>query len=444
VRRRSQQPLPGNDGKWFLELVGAVPDDATPPPPEPAASEEPRSEEEDSSALPAVAALRNQAADGPDATATVAPPTTIELATTTGADPHEDEEFSETTHAGPAEAATLGVAATAASRSEAAPTEVLETAQVPPTAQTPQPSPTAETSSLTDTWRATPTPPPPTDWAAEHLSASRLRARRSRLPLLITVVVAVAAIAIAALWLPTLVDGRAAEQADEYRTALVEVRSSLAGAQAGLEDATEPDSQEGELLGVPPQVEPLAVASDSALAVAAEPLPEPLPLLPSGPIDDLVPSSDAVAAVGADGETIANRINDTTTYRLLLTKILAVPVLPIEADAMETAALGAELAATDTDSRNAAAQLPSDPAFADHKELVTETVAGFDEWSAEYLGALTAGDAALAADLIAQLEATQFALSAALVPGLATVRSEVDQAIVVLHGDATTALAALP
>ena len=253
-----------------------------------------------------------------------------------------------------------------------------------------------------------------------------------------------AALVVAALWLPALVNGRASEQSDEYRTVLVEVRDSLVGAQGGLEAATEPSSQRTELLGVAPQLEPLAVASDSALTIAAEPLPEPLPLLPSGSIDDLVPSRDAVAAVGAEGADIAARIDDTTTYRLLLTEILVVPELPIEADGIETAALGAELAAIDANSRNAAAQLPSDPALADHKEVVIEAVSGFDEWAAEYLAALTAGDAALAADLIAQLEATQFALANSLVPSLRTVRSEVDDAIVVLHVDATNALAALP
>ena len=344
-------------------------------------------------------------------------------------------------------AATLGVAGAAdASSSEAAPTELLETTSSPTQAPETDPPPTVpqETPTLSDTWRATPKPPPPADWAAEPLASPKPKTRRSRWPLVLTVLVAVAALVVAALWLPTLVDGRASEQADEYRTVLAEVRDSLVGAQEALEGATEPSSQQAELLGVAPQLQPLAVASDAALIVAAEPLPEPLPLLPSGSIDGLVPSRDAVAAVGAEGADIVARIDDTTTYRLLLTEILVVPELPIEADGLETAALGAELAGVDATSRNAAAQLPSDPAFADHKEMVTEAVSGFDEWAAEYLDALTAGDAALAADLIAQLEATQLALTTSLVPSLRMVRSEVDEAIVVLHADTTAALAEVP
>ncbi len=445
MRRRNQQPLPGNDGQWFLDLVGAVPGSAPSPPPEPVPAVEEPSEEEGPSALAAVAALRHEPAEAPDSTATIAPPTTIDLSTSSGVDPHEDEEFSHATQADVAGAATLGVAgATDVSSSEAAPTELLVTPPTPTRASEPAP-PSADpqdTPTLSDTWRATPKPPPPADWAAEPLSSSETKTRRSRRPLLLAV--AVAALVVAALWLPALVNGRASEQSDEYRTVLVEVRDSLVGAQGGLEAATEPSSQRAELLGVAPQLEPLAVASDSALTIAAEPLPEPLPLLPSGSIDDLVPSRNAVAAVGAEGADIAARIDDTTTYRLLLTEILVVPELPIEADGIEAAALGAELAAIDANSRNAAAQLPSDPALADHKEVVIEAVSGFDEWAAEYLAALTAGDAALAADLIAQLEATQFALANSLVPSLRTVRSEVDDAIVVLHVDATNALAALP
>jgi hypothetical protein len=188
----------------------------------------------------------------------------------------------------------------------------------------------------------------------------------------------------------------------------------------------------------------LADAAASASGAAAEPLPEPLPLLPSGSIDDLIPSRDAVAVVGAEGTAIATRIDDTTNYRLLLGDILVVPELPIEADDVQIAGLSSELAAVDTESRNAAAQLPSDPVFADHKALVTDAVAGFDEWVAQYLGALTAGDAALAAELIDELEATQLDLTTSLVPALRTMRDEVDLAIVGLHIDTTAALAALP
>ncbi len=405
--------------------------------------------------LATVAALRDRPADTPDTTATLAPPTTIDLSTSTTADPHEDEdededeEYSQAIGAAVGAAATLGVADSVdSSRSEAAPTEVLEPTQPPASADQPttpvaaqpaQPSPT-----LADTWRAQPKPPPPADGVAESLGDAKPRARRSRWPLIVTVLVAVAALVVAALWLPTLVDGRASEQASDYRTALIDVRDSLSGAQEGLQDATEPSSQQADLLGVAPQLEPLSVASDSALAAASDPLPEPLPLLPSGSIDDLVPSRDAVAQIGAEGTDIVARIDDTTTYRLLFADILVLPELPIEADAFETAALGTELAAIDATSRTAAAQLPSDPAFAEHKALVTEAVAGFDEWAAEYLGALTAGDAASAAELLAQLEATQVILASSLVPSLATIRQEVDAATVVLHADTTAALAALP
>lgn len=442
VRRRHQQPLPGNDGQWFLKLVGAVPGVAGNSPPEPTQPTEEPAEDEKPSALAAVAALRDQPADAPDTTATLAPPATIDLAASTAADPAEDEEYSHATQAAVGTGATLGVSdAVNSSRSEPAPTEVIESTQ-PPTAVVAQP--TRPSPTLADTWRAESKPPPPADWAAEPLADPKRRARRSRWPLIVTVVVAAAAVVVAALWLPTLVDGRATEQASEYRIALLDVRDSLPGSQEGLQVATEPSSQQADLLGVASQVNPLALASDSALAVASEPLPEPLPLLPSGSIDDLVPSRDAVAVVGAAGTDIVARIDDTTTYRLLVADILVLPELPIEADAFETAALGAELATIDATSRNAAAQLPSDPAFADHKALVTEAVAGFDEWAAEYLNTLTEGDAAAAAELITQLETSQVILTSSLVPSLATLRHEVDAAIVVLHADTTAALAALP
>jgi hypothetical protein len=241
-----------------------------------------------------------------------------------------------------------------------------------------------------------------------------------------------------------LVDGRASEQADEYRTALTDIRRSLPDSQVALRTATEPSSQEADLSSVSPQVEPLASAVDSAMVVAAEPLPEPLPLLPSGPIDDLVPSRDAVAAISTEGTLIVARIADTTTYRLLLGQILVVPELPLEADAAAIDSLASELAAVDTQSRNAAAQLPSAPAFAEHRELVTEAVTEFDDWTAQYLDALSAGDAELAAELTAHLETTRLTLTNLLIPGLRVMRNEVDTAILRLDADISAALADLP
>jgi hypothetical protein len=453
VKRRQQQPLPGNDGKWFLELVGAVVEGSDTAPPEPAPPTEDTTEVAEPSAVSVAPALPNQPAEVAGATATVAPPTTIDVSTTTADDPHEDEEYSHATQAAIGAAATLGVAdAPDASRSEAAPTEVLE--PTPPPQQSDRVTkppekarPARQSPTLDETWRATPllaAPPPPVPGTPQPPSSAQPHARRSRWPLVVTVAAAVVAIVVAALLLPTLVNGRASDQAAEYRTALVDVRESLVTAQQGLADATEPSSQDAELQGVPPQVRPLADAAGVASGVAAEPLPDPLPLLPSGSIDDLGSSRDAVAAVGAAGTDIAARINDTTVYRLLLGDILLVPELPLEADDVEIAGLSAELAAVDTESRNAAAQLPSDPVFADHKVMVTDAVAGFDEWVAQYLGALTAGDAALAAELIGELEATQLELTTSLVPALRAMRNEVDVAMVDLYIESTAALAALP
>jgi len=453
VRRRQERPLPGNDGEWFLELVGAAPEAADTEPPEPSPSTEDTTEGAEPSTVSAASALPNQPAEVAGVTATVAPPATVDVSTSTGDDPHEDEEYSHATQAAIGAAATVGSAdAVDASRSEAAPTEVLEPAPLPRqpdrVAEGPEGSPTApESPTLAETWRAAPpppAPPPPDPGSPRSPSIAQPHARRSRWPLVVTVAAAVVALVAAALLLPTLVNGRAADQAAEYDTALVDVQESLVTAQRGLADATEPSSQEAELRAVPPQVEPLAGAAAAASGVATEPLPDPLPLLPSGSIDDLGPSRDAVAAVGAAGTDIAVRINDTTVYRLLLGDILLVPELQLEADDVEIARLSAELAAVDTESRNAAAQLPSDPVFADHKVMVTDAVAGFDEWVAQYLGALAAGDAALAAELIGELEATQLELTTSLVPALRAMRNEVDVAIVDLHIESTAALAALP
>jgi hypothetical protein len=393
------------------------------------------------SALSAVTSLRNQEAADRDTTMTLAPPTTIDLTAPTGAVPEEEEELSHTTQIGSAGAIALGAPVTdVPSSSEPAPTEVLEPVTAPPDPAEPSPPEVASPARWSPPAATTPTStPPPADWTGEALSGSRSQRRRPRWTLVLVGIAAIAALVVAALWLPVLVDGRASETADQYQTALLDVRQTLPGAQSGLEAATEPSTETTDLGGVTPLVGPLKVSSGGAVAVAAEPLPEPLPLMPSGPIDDLIPSRDAVSAAGAAGLDIARRIDDTATYRTLLAEILVLPELPIEAGASQIQVLETDLATVESTSV-AATALPTDPVFSTHHAQVDEAVLRFGDWTVEYLDALRANDTALAAELVDEAEAIHPALTRSLVPALATMRSEVDAAILTLNGDIGSAL----
>lgn len=281
-------------------------------------------------------------------------------------------------------------------------------------------------------------------WSPAALSKPMARRRNFRLSVFIAITAVVAVVVAAVVLLPRLVERQATNETTNYRSALVALRTELPGTQSVLATATEPDTGRQALTALVPDLIELDVAADEVRMLATEPLPDALPGLPTDPLDDLEPTREAMRRLGAEGTAVSGRIKAAITYRMLLPGILQVPDPPTTATTAEVQELGAGLASALADTTGVLRELPEDPAFATHREAIRAAVDRFAEWQLEYLAALRADDEAEAEALVAELAELREGITRSIVPALATLRREVDQAILALDEDAADALANLP
>jgi hypothetical protein len=391
------RPLPGNDGSWFLELVGSKEADphhadtlaemASPAP----ADEEASKAEPD----PPVAATAGVV----EAAAPTETSATASLDTGTG-----ETATSGSTDLSPAEAAAVAAA-------------------TPPTAATDDAL---------------------SDWEPDEMSRP-LRSRRSfRWAAALTVLLLVAAVAAGIILLPRVGEQEADELAADYRQALVDLRNLLPATQEALADLTDASSTPDEIAGVVPATAELSAKSHDVATLGTEPLPQTLPLVPRGPLEELEPTRDAMVIHGAEGDVIALRLGHGFAYRTTVPALLATPDLPTEADTAMINELSVALAESLADTSQLVSELPEDPAFTEVKSQADAATIRFAAWQPEYLEALRSGDVDGATVLVVELDETQTALADANAAALALLRTDLDEQIIVLANDIEATLNAIP
>jgi hypothetical protein len=243
----------------------------------------------------------------------------------------------------------------------------------------------------------------------------------------LTAVLAIAALIVVGLvMLPSIARGRADSHLDMYTTVLRELRGELPDTQQSLAVATDPPSTSAELAALSTQLTVLA-ADASALDEAAQAeLPATPPLTSSAPIDELEPIRQRLEPLGTVAHAIQRRISNVVDYRILMSGFLALPDLPVAANATNQAELRVTLAAAQAESASILAELPSDVALDAHRALARDINERFSTWQVDYLEALRTEDAATAGDLLTELDGLLTELDNELVTPLAQIRRQTD------------------
>lgn len=387
TKRRREGRLPGNDGRWFLELVGA--------------------EEQPPAPTTSLAELAS-----PDPAAAV----THEGTATMGG--HGGIVFGN--EGGSSTAAESGAATTPSTT-----TDTGEFAVVPAPAAT--------------------GPAALEHWTPEGLSRP-LRSRRNfRWGVFGLALVVGAAATAAIIWLPRLAEQRAAVTADEYRTTLTDLRNELPDSQRTLAVLTSPETPDEDLSVVIPATAKLDAKADMVNQLATEPLPSTVVPLPRNPLRELADTREDMTFVGAAGESIATRMGRGYVYRTTMPLLLATPELPtVVTGSQQINELSVALASSLADSVDLVASLPSDPAFDSVRNEAIVAVQRFEDWTLDYLATLRTGDAVTAQALVDELETISTDLANRTTQALLVLRSDVDAEIIALAATIEAVLTAMP
>jgi hypothetical protein len=385
------RPLPGNDGSWFLELVG--------------------SKEGDPHHADTLAEMASPAPADEEASNTEPDPPMAATASVVGAAAPTETSAAASLDTGTGETATSG--STDLSPAEAA----------------------APTAANDDALR---------DWEPDEMSRP-LRSRRSfRWAAALTVLLLVAAFVAGIILLPRAGEQKADQLAADYRQALVDLRNLLPATQEALADLTDASSTPDEIAGVVPATAELSAKSHDVAMLGTEPLPQTLPLVPRGPLEELEPTRDAMVIHGAEGDVIALRLGHGFAYRTTIPALLATPDLPTEADTAMINELSVALAESLAETSQLVSELPEDPAFTEVKSQADAATIRFAAWQPEYLEALRSGDVDDATVLVVELDETRTALADANAVALALLRTDLDEQIIVLANDIEATLNAMP
>lgn len=281
------------------------------------------------------------------------------------------------------------------------------------------------------------------DWAPEELSKTIGKDRRFRWSVVIPVALLAIAFGVVAWYLPRTSAPRAQARSEEYRAAMVTLRTDLPNAQAVLAELTEPTADASQFPELIPTVADLRADADAALDVAARALPEPWPLASTAPFKALELGREAVSRDATVAQSIARRLADLLDYRTLVPGFLETGDLPA-GGGVDLNELNTRLATVSADSATLITELPADAAFADHIALAQSTLDWFLVWQIDYVDALRNDDTAAVSRLLAELEERRATLDQALVSALAQIRSEVDADIIGLAASLDGAIIALP
>lgn len=280
------------------------------------------------------------------------------------------------------------------------------------------------------------------DWAPEELSKTIGKDRRFRWSVVIPVALLAIAIGVVAWYVPRTSAPRAQARSDEYRAAMVTLRTDLPNAQAVLAELTEPSADASQFPELIPTVADLQADADTALEVAGRALPEPWPLASTEPFEALEDGREAISRDATVAQSIARRLGDLLDYRTLLPGFLDIGDLPTDGN-VDLNELNTRLATVSADSATLITELPTDAAFAEHTALAQSTLDWFLGWQIDYVDALRNDDAAGVSGLLSDLDEQRAALNEELISALAEVRSEVDADIIGLAASLDGAIIAL-
>ena len=287
-------------------------------------------------------------------------------------------------------------------------------------------------------------PPDLGDWRPEALAHQVLSKRNFRWSIVVTVGVIVLIAVVAALWLPSTVEAEARDEAADYEAVIDALRATLADTQQTLAAATEPATSGIDLFPLSAQLTRVDAAAAEVGTRAARPLPDTLPLLSRAPLESLEPTRTTMKVLSDQGMNIVERISATISYRTTLDGILSYPSLPVRADANQIDGLSVSLAESLAQSSFVLAALSLDPAFDAHRLQVAGALDSFETWQTAYLDALRQEDQAATAALVMDAADLRSGIFSSIVPALATIRSEVDAAIIDLNQATTDAIGAIP
>jgi hypothetical protein len=306
------------------------------------------------------------------------------------------------------------------------------------------PPPGSTTELVGQMWRQTGTQDPLEDWQPADLDRYVARKRNFRWSVWILLVLIAGAVATGVILAPRLTERQAAEEAQRYAESLADLQATLPSTQQVLRELTEPRTRIPDLANLVPDLSRLQAAADAVIEDATGPLPQPLPMLPSGPLDDLEPSRDRMARLGSDATALAGRLAAGIEYRTLTDGFLDAGELPVTAPTTDIAGIQERIALSFADATAALARVPGDQVFAAHREALSAAVDGHRDWEAAYIGALRNEDADAATELIAERALLLATLENDLVPALAELRRSLDQAILELDQEIRTAISELP
>jgi len=293
-------------------------------------------------------------------------------------------------------------------------------------------------------WRAGGTQDPLEDWEPADLDRYVNRKRNFRWSVWVMVLLILGAVAAAILLSPRLVERQAASEAADYADVLIELRGNLPASQQVLKVLTEPETPTDTLSDLVPDLSRLQAAADSVVDAGVRPLPQPLPLIPSDALDDLEPSRDAMARLGADATALANRLADGISYRSLVDGFLDAGELPASAATPEITGIQERLALAFADASAVLGQLPGDPVFADHRAALSAAAEAHREWESAYIAALRRDDLETTEQLLDQRQRLLADLETSLVPALADLRTEMDAEILDLDRELAATINDLP
>lgn len=374
MAKQDEHKASGDNGRWFLEAVGAVP--AAPTPSE------------------TVAALESENAP-PDVDAVTPPESTTTIATTT---------FDGNTGTS---------------------TILFEPVRSPPQEELDEAYRLDDPSVLGNE---------PEGGETEMAAAFR-RKRRFRLPIVAFVVFLVTVAVLVALWLPAALRQDALTIGRSTAESALSLREILPTSQMALNRITDPESPTDDLSDSIPIISELDSQARDLATAASAPLPRQLPLLSNDAATQLEPLLDSAQIQAAQASDISRRLGYAYVYRTSIPLILAMGDLLNVADVQEVDALSVSLASSLVDDSGALADLPDAAMFASLNAATRAAVARYAAWQEEYLAALSAGDESAASALITEIQEVRSGLATALLETLAEVRLEIDQQIVELAGD---------
>lgn len=283
-------------------------------------------------------------------------------------------------------------------------------------------------------WTAGETSTPLDDWAPDDMDSKVASARPFRWTSLIAIIAVIGLIAVAFVLLPTFTQNRADAHREMLTTALTELRGELPETQSSLAVATDPASTPTELTALSTQLTVLTARASSLDEAATTDLPSALPLTSSGPLDELEPIRQQLAPLGSVAAAIQRRISNLASYRTSMASFLNLPDLPIAASSSGQAELRVTLAAAQANSASILAELPDDPALADHRSRARALNERFAAWQVDFLEALRAEDSVTARALLAELGDGLAILDSELIEPLAEIRRDTDNELIALAG----------